>query len=141
MTTMHDAILDVVRGGGSADEKIRIISTLIADENRWTSLYIIWGLIAVVILTIVSLIVFLFLVNKTVLKVGDYPQGIIAFGATALGALAAYLVPPSHASAPSAAAVMAPEALAPAPPAPATLAPPVLVPAALAPGPGSSTSI
>lgn len=133
MTTMHDAILDVVRGSGTADDKIKIIGTLISDENRWTSLYIIWGLIAVVILTIVTLIVFLFLLDKAVLKVDDFPQGIIAFGATALGALAAYLVPPSHASAPSAAAAMAPATLAPTAPAPVTLAPPALAPAVLAP--------
>jgi hypothetical protein len=128
MTTMHDAILDVVRGNSTADEKIRIISTLISDENRWTSLYIIWGLIAVGILSIVALIVFFILINRAILKVDDFPQGIIAFGSFALGALAAYLVPPSNISA-SAPAALAQPVSAPA----VALAQPGLAPAALAP--------
>jgi hypothetical protein len=99
MTTMHGAILEVVHGNETADEKIRIINTLISDEHRWTSLYIVWGLIAVIILTIAALIAFLFLANRSILKLSDFPQGIIALGATALGALAAYLVPPSRAGA------------------------------------------
>jgi hypothetical protein len=131
MTTMHDAILEVVHGNATSDEKIRIITTLISDEDRWTTLYIIWGLIAVVVLTIIAIVCFLFLVNKYALKINDFPQGIIAFGATALGALAAYLVPPSRQQAAPALTAATASAL-PAPAAPAL--PAKEAPAALAPG-------
>lgn len=95
MVTIDDAILEVVRANIPAADKIKIIKSLIRAEDRWISRYVIWGLVTVVILTMIALIIFIFLVNQEVLKMTDFPQGIIALGTTALGALAAYLVPPA----------------------------------------------
>lgn len=101
MVTIDDAILEVVRGNIPAADKIKIIKSLIRAEDRWISRYVIWGLVTVVILTMVAMIIFIFLVNQQVLKITDFPQGIIALGTTALGALAAYLVPPASSQQPT----------------------------------------
>jgi hypothetical protein len=94
MAMIDDAILEVVRGAGTADEKAKIIRELItaAPTDRWTIRWVIWGLIGLVIIIAIGSIV---LVG---IKITPIPDGIIALGTTALGALAAYLVPPSHAT-------------------------------------------
>jgi hypothetical protein len=100
MATIDDAILEIARGTGTPEEKVKIIRELTraAPTDRWTLRYVIWGLIAVVVLTIVAVIIPLFHGAK---ELATLPQGIVALASTSLGALAAYLVPPSTHSTPA----------------------------------------
>lgn len=94
MATIDDAILEVVRGVGTPDEKVKIIKelTTAAPTDRWTTRYVIWGLIAVVIVIAIGSVIMLGMEGTA--GAGKIPDGIIALATTALGALAAYLVPP-----------------------------------------------
>lgn len=95
MATIDDAILEVVRGAGTPDEKVKIIKelTTAAPTDRWTTRYVIWGLIAVVIVVAIGSVIILGMEGTA--GAGKIPDGIIALATTALGALATYLVPPS----------------------------------------------
>ena len=90
MATIDDAIQEVVRGTGTPEEKVRIIRELRKCTDRWTLRYVIWGLIAVAIIPILGIFAMIS-IRQTI----DVPQALVVLAATALGALAAYIVPPS----------------------------------------------
>ena len=101
MATIDDAIFEVVRGAGTMDEKKQLIDELrkALPSDRWTFRYVIWGLIAIVIIP--TLGVFILWAVKGDLDASKIPQGLISLASTALGALAAYITPSSHQSTPA----------------------------------------
>ena len=98
MPEIDDLIREVIRSNASADDKTKIIQVLLmgAPADRWgINRYVIWGLIAVIVMTVIGVVITWGRAtgNLTEFKV---PEGLVALATTALGALAAYLVPPSH---------------------------------------------
>jgi hypothetical protein len=59
MATIEDAFYAVVQGSGSADDKIELMHELrqALPADRWTTRWVIWGLIFVVVVPIVGLTV------------------------------------------------------------------------------------
>lgn len=92
MATIEDAIYEVARSSADPADKIKIIEELIRalPTDRWTFRYVIWCLVSVVIMTLIGLLI-LWGIGR---DLKDFPPQVITLATTALGALAAYLVPP-----------------------------------------------
>jgi hypothetical protein len=130
MPEIDDLIREVIGSNASADDKTKIIQALTAaaPADRWgVNRFVVWGLIGVVVVTVVGVVIAWGRAtgNPTNFTV---PEGLIALATTALGALAAYLVPPGH---PVAAALSTPAERSAPGPAPALNPVPALAPARL----------
>ena len=100
MATIEDALHAVIQGSESAEDKIKLIHQLIKalPTDRWSTRWVIWGLIFVVIIPIVGLTIsFTWHVLNPDITKGELdfgkliPQGVVSLASTALGALAAYI--------------------------------------------------
>ena len=99
MPEIDNLIREVLRSNASADDKTKIIQALLAGApaDRWgINRYVIWGLIAVVVMTVIGVVIAWSRAATGDLTKFAVPEGLVALATTALGALAAYLVPPSH---------------------------------------------
>ena len=76
MATIDDAIFEVIRGAGTMDEKKQLIDELrkALPSDRWTFRYVIWGLIAIVIIP--TLGVFILWVVKGDLDPARFHKGL-----------------------------------------------------------------
>jgi hypothetical protein len=100
MATIDDAIFAVVqRNDLDANQKNQLIGQLrkALPTDRWTFRYVIWGLIAVVIIPTLGVLI-LWAWNIETFDASKVPQGLISLASTALGALAAYITPGIHQS-------------------------------------------
>ena len=96
MVTIDDAILAAVQGTGTLAEKEALVKQLTKalPTDRWTFRWVIWGLIAVVLIPVIGVFVIWWV--KGNIDVNSIPQGLISLASTAIGALAAFITPGSH---------------------------------------------
>src|SRR5690348_11995038 len=97
MATIDDAILAAVQSTtGTLAEKEALIKQLVhaLPTDRWTFRWVIWGLIAVVLIPVIG--VFGIWAVKGTIDANSIPQGLISIASTAIGALAAFITPSSR---------------------------------------------